>query len=217
VDATPPAPSVVTATTPAPAATTTPVVEAPGEPRATISFLGGMSIPIKGLNYNAGIGVRGGVNLGKFYVGGMLAVHQGDAKTITYGPVSLLGIPGGPQWYSSLPIFLVADGGYSIGIQLGQLSTVLTPYVSAGALVFNMQSSGVYGNSSIAPIYAVIGGGLSYGIALGPRYLFGLHMRMYNTGDASFTFGDRSKNQFEHGFSTSIFYSAIYTELSYRF
>jgi hypothetical protein len=201
----------------APAITIPPApAEAPTAPRATISFIAGMSIPITGLNYNAGIGVRGGANLGKFYLGGLLALHQGDAKTITYGPVSSLGIPGGAQHYSSLPIFLVADGGYNIGIPLGRLSTVLTPYLCVGAVVMNMQSSGVYGDSTITPIYAVVGGGFSYDIAVGARYSIGIHTRVFNTGDTDFKFGDLSKHQYEHGFSTSIFYAAVYTELSYR-
>lgn len=174
-------------------------------------------MPINGFRYNAGLGVRAGLDFGRFYLGGMLAVHQGDSKTVTYGPVSSLGIPGGPQTYDSLPLFTVVDGGYNLKIPIGGLSTTLTPYLSLGLLFTVMSSSGAYGDTSITRTDPVIGGGFSYSVPVGKQYALGLHYRMYNVGDATFEFGDLSQGTVEHGFSTSIFYSAFYSELSYRF
>ena len=193
----------------------TPVV--PESRSVTLALITGISVPINGLQYNVGVGVRGGIDLGRFYVGGMVAVHQGDQKTITYGPVDSLGIPGGPQTYDSTPLFFVADGGYHLTIPLGGLDTVLTPYLSAGLLLIPMSSSGAYGESSVVNAYPVIGGGFSYAVPLGQRYSVGLHYRMYNVGDTQFSFGDLSQGTVEHGFSTSIFYAAFYSEVSCRF
>lgn len=190
---------------------------APQSRGVTLSLLTGISIPINGLQYNVGVGFRGGLDLGRFYVGGMVAIHQGDQKSINYGPVASLGIQGGVQTYNSTPLFFVADGGYHLTIPLGGLDTVLTPYLSAGVLLIPMSSSGAYGDTSIVNPYFVIGGGFSYSVPLGPRYSVGLHYRMYDVGDTQFSFGDLSQGTVEHGFSTSIFYAAFYSEVSCRF
>lgn len=197
-----------------------PVSPAPGlaAPKTKeVSVIVGASIPINGLVYNGGIGIRAGAHFGKFYVGGMLAVHQGDTKTIVWGPVPALGIQGGPQTYDSLPLFVVADGGYTLTIPLGGRATTFTPYLSAGLLAIILDSAGAYGESSTTNAYFVIGGGFSYRVPVADRYSVGIHYRMYNVGDTSFEYGNLSEGTVEHGFSTSIFYAAFYGELAYHF
>src|SRR5437870_2854782 len=78
-------------------------------PHLTMAVIAGSSIPIKGLNYYEGLGLRAGVLWEKLYLGGMLAVHRGDTKTGDYPAVPALSIPGGHQVYKSLPVFLAAD------------------------------------------------------------------------------------------------------------
>lgn len=98
--------------------------EAPPPPSydtGTVSLLAGMAVPVHGLHYGAGFGVRAGVNLGHFYLGGTFAVHAGDEKTIRYGRISSLGVDAGAQRYSSLPMFVTADAGYNITIPIGGL------------------------------------------------------------------------------------------------
>ena len=182
-----------------------------------VSVIAGASIPINGLVYNGGIGIRAGAHVGNFYLGGMVAVHQGDTQAITYGSVPTLGIPGGLQTYNSLPLFLVADGGYTLTIPIGGLATTFTPYVSMGLLAIILNTSGAYGDSSITNSNFVIGGGFSYRVPVVERYSVGIHYRMYNVGDTTFSYGNLSEGTVEHGFSTSIFYAAFYGELAYHF
>ena len=188
---------------------------AAAQPDAEVSVITGYALPIKGLNYNLGVGVRGGVVLGPLYVGAMVAVHQGDDKHITYGPDTLDN--GGKQDYASLAVFATADVAYQLQIPLGARRSTLAPFVSAGLLAIPMGSSGVYGDSSITNSYLVVGGGVSYSVDLNARYAVGLHVRVYDTGDTSFDFGDLSQNTHQHGFSTSIFYAAAYLESTLRF
>jgi hypothetical protein len=202
-----------------PPATETPAPATPPVPThgITLTALAGSSIPINGVNYNAGIGVKAGIHFGHVYVGGMLAVHQGDTKSINWGAVPALGYQAGTQTYSSVPIVTAADLGYRIDIPIAGLQTSLMPYVSAGLIATFMSSSGVYGDSSIVNTDPVIGGGLAVSVPIGSRLALGLHSRTYNVGDTSFHFGNASQGTYEHGFSTSIFYTAFYSELSYTF
>jgi hypothetical protein len=180
-----------------------------------ISVIMGYALPIKGLNYKLGFGVRGGIDLGHFYLGGMVAIHQGDDKHISYGPSSLDN--GGKQDYSSLAVFATVDAAYRLELPLGARRTTLSPFLSAGLLAIPMSSSGVYGATSITNTYLVLGGGASYSVDISDLYAVGLHVRVYDTGDTSFDFGDLSQNQHQHGFSTSIFYAAAYLESTFRF
>jgi hypothetical protein len=200
-----------------PSAPLPPVVAAATSHQVTASVLVGSSIPINGLNYNAGTGIRGGATFGHYYLGGMLAVHQGDSLAISWPAVAAFGTNAGVQAYKSLPVFAVIDGGYKLRIPVGSIATFLTPYLSTGLLVIGMSSSGVYGNSNIANSYFVVGGGFSYGVPISERYSIGVHFRGYDTGDTKFSFGDYSKGTIEHGFSTSVFYAAFYLELETRF
>lgn len=174
-----------------------------------VSVITGRSMPINGLVYNAGIGLRGGTRVGQIYLGGMLAVHVGDTKQIKYS--------NGVQTYSSRPKFITADAAYEFAGSIGTHRTTLSPYVSAGMLSMSMSSSGTFGDPSLTKRYFVLGGGLSYNIDVTDRYAVGLHARVYNTGDTSFDFGDSSQGQIEHGFSTSIFYAGFYLENIVRF
>jgi hypothetical protein len=180
------------------------------------SVIGGSSIAINGLNYNAGVGLRAGVNLKHFYLGGLLLLHQGDTKTINWGATAFSNA--GDQKYTSHPFFFAADAGYSFDVPLGPIDTVLTPCLSAGLLLITMDSSGVYGTpSSLAQTYGLFGFGASYGLLLGERTFAGVHFRLYDTGDTKFEYGNVSQGTYQHGFSTSIFYYALYAEVGYRF
>jgi hypothetical protein len=188
-----------------------PLSERPG----SVEVLAGSAIAIHGVNYNLGVGVRAGAHLAHFYLGGMLAVHQGDTKTIAWGPTAFSN--GGDQKYTSHPFFFAADAGYTFDIPIGSVDTLLTPCLSGGLLLMTMDTSGVYGSSSIAKTYGLLGLGASYGVLLDQRVYLGAHFRMYDTGDTTFDFGNLAQGTYEHGFSTSIFYYALYSELGYRF
>ena len=186
----------------------------------SMSVIAGSSIPINGLNYNEGIGVRAGVHVGAgklehIYLGGILAAHAGDSKTI--GWPSTVFNNAGDQHYHSHPLFLAADAGYSFEIPIGTLDTVLTPCVSAGLLVIGMDTDGVFGTTSITNTYGVIGFAASWDVGFSDRFYAGVHYRIFNAGDTSFSFGDYAQNTYQHGFSTSVFYYALYSELGYRF
>jgi hypothetical protein len=186
----------------------------------SVSVVAGSSIPINGLNYNEGIGVRGGIHvatnkLKHVYLGGILAVHAGDSKTIGWGPTQFSN--GGDQHYNSHPLFVAADAGYSFQIPVGTLDTVLTPCLSAGVMVIGMDTDGVYGTTSITNTYGVVGFAASWDVNFNSRFYAGAHYRLYNTGDTSFSFGDLAQGTYQHGFSTSVFYYALYSELGYRF
>jgi hypothetical protein len=175
----------------------------------------GSSFAIKGLNYNFGAAARVGVNLRHVYLGGFAALHQGDNKKISWGPDAFSS--GGDQKYSSHPLFFAADAGYSFVLPIGSLDSVFTPCLSGGLLLITMDTSGVYGSSSIVNTYGIFGFGVSEDLLFGERFFAGVHFRLYDTGDTSFEFGNLSQGTYQHGFSTSIFYYALYSELGLRF
>ena len=181
----------------------------------TIGILVGSSLHIKGLNYGTGIGVRGGVTLGRLYLGGLIAAHEGDKLSINYGAASAIGVTGGRQKYESSPLLVVADVGYVFEIGKGELVFRAMPNLGAGVLSIPIHSKGVYGESTIRPLKGIIGIGLSVGALVHNHLFVGAHARAYNTGDTSFKFGDLSKGTYQHGFSTSIFYDALFGEVAY--
>ena len=212
-------PSTLPPAAPPSAQAATADVEEKGDPLQrhpwSAEVLLGSSFAINGLNYNVGGAVRVGVNLRHVYLGGFAALHQGDTKTITWGPDAFSN--GGDQKYSSHPFFFAADAGYSFTLPIGAVESVLTPCLSGGLLLITMDTSGVYGSSSIAKTYGIVGFGASYDLLFGARFFVGAHFRLYDTGDTSFKFGDASQGTYQHGFSTSIFYYALYSELGLRF
>jgi hypothetical protein len=186
----------------------------------SIALIAGTSIPINGLNYNEGLGVRAGANVAvrqfeHVYVGGVVTAHAGDSLSITWGPDAIQ--KGGVQYYTSHPGFVAADIGYSFAFSLGRIETVLTPCLSAGLMLIEMDTNGTYGSTSIVNAYGIIGFAASYDLLLGKHFFVGAHYRMYDTGDTTFQFGNLSNNTYEHGFSTSVFYYALFSELGYRF
>lgn len=187
-------------------------------PEMVVSVIAGISPAAKrGLDYGAGFGVQGGAMLNKFYVGGLLARHQGSKTRINYGRVSNLGINGGAQDYKWSCLFLAADAGYRLSIfNTGSISAALMPYISSGLGIVNMKSSGVYGQpDNVVDKKIRFGGGAAYKVLFGDRFSVGLNYRVYAPVDAAFDFGS-GRNEIPHGFSTGLYYYAFFSEFSYR-
>lgn len=183
-----------------------------------LSIIAGISPAAKrGLDYGAGFGVQAGANLNKFYVGGVLARHQGSKTRINYGRVSNLGINGGAQDYKWTCLFFAADAGYRLTLlKAGNISAVLMPYISSGLGIINMKTSGVYGEGdNVVDKKIRFGGGAAYQVSFGDRFSVGLNYRVYAPVDAAFDFGSR-RNEIPHGFSTGLYYYAFFSEFSYR-
>jgi hypothetical protein len=184
-----------------------------------LSFIAGMSPAAKrGLDYGSGFGVQAGTILNKFYVGGMLARHQGDEIKINYGGISNLGIKGGEQNYTWACAFLVADAGYRLPVlKTDKISAVLMPYISSGLGIINMKTSGVYGQGdNVVDKRLRFGGGAAYQASFGEHFSVGFNYRVYAPSDVSFEFGNGG-NEIPHGFSTGVYYYAFFSEFSYRF
>ncbi|WP_437985167.1 hypothetical protein [Sorangium sp. So ce117] len=183
----------------------------------TLGVISGYSIPENAMTYAVGLGLRGSVQLSHVHVGATVLLHEGDTVDIVYGGISSLGIWGGGQSYKTLPLFLLAEAGYAIEIPLGALKTELVPFFSLGTALIFMRTSGVYGDNALTDVHLAIGGGIDYRVLLNGPWSLGVDYRMYPLGDASFTFGDLSAGTIEHGYSTSVFYHALFVEGGYRF
>jgi len=188
-----------------------------GSGSAALAVLFGAGLPFNGLTYGLGAGAQLQTSLGHVAIAGALFIYSGDEKNITYGPVPGFSIKGGRQQYNSLPIFLVGDGGYAFSINAGALRSAIKPFVSTGVMALHIATSGVYGDADQTQFKFCLGWGVAYRVRLGDRLAVGLQYRMYpNLGDDHIDFGSPSKNEIPHGFSTSIFYHAITTEIAYR-
>jgi opacity protein-like surface antigen len=189
------------------------------KPSLSASVIMGISPPKKGLEYNAGFGVKGGAHIGHLYAGVALFAHTGDELSIRYGSASGVGINSGRQNYKWKPKFLMADIGYEIKIKLGpSLSSSFMPYFSTGLASIKVSSSGVYGSPDDLKINKLgLGGGFSYSVAIIKRLSVGLDYRLYPLGDIHADFGDASENRIEHGFHTAGYYDALFAVASYRF
>jgi hypothetical protein len=189
------------------------------KPALSASVILGISPPKKGLEYNAGFGVKGGAHFRNFYAGASLVAHSGAELSLRYGSASNLGINGGRQDYNWKPKFLMADIGYEIKIKLTpSLSSSFMPYFSAGLASLKVSSSGVYGSPDDLKINKFgIGGGFSYTVSVMKHLSVGLDYRLYPLGDVHADFGDSSENEIEHGFHTAGYYDALFAVASYRF
>jgi hypothetical protein len=204
----------------APASTVSGTSPAPADATKVFSLSGlaGAGLPFNGMTYGAGVGVEASMSLGNWALAAGLLVYRGDEIKIDYGDLTSFGVKGGQQKYDSLPVFVVVDGGYGFHIDPGRLRSTFTPFVSAGALGLDVSTSGVYGSNNQLKVEPCLGWGVSYRVEISARVSIGLQYRMYpSLGDTNVDFGDASKNQIPHGFSTSIFYNALATELGYRF
>lgn len=189
------------------------------KPALSASVILGISPPKKGLEYNAGFGIKGGAHFRNFYAGVALVAHAGDELSIRYGSASNVGINGGRQNYAWKPKFLMADIGYEIKIKFAPtLSSSFMPYFSTGLASIKVSSSGVYGSPADLKINKFgIGGGFSYSVMVMKHLSVGLDYRLYPLGDVHADFGDASENKIEHGFHTAGYYDALFVVASYRF
>jgi hypothetical protein len=177
----------------------------------------GHAMPADALAYGFGAGLKGTAGIGLLHAGAGLLFHAGDETSIEYGPVDALGIEGGKQEYASAPLFLLLDAGLRLELTIGDRTTMFAPFLSAGLLLVNMSTSGPYGEASTAGSRFAIGWGLLYRVPLLGPVSLGVEYRMYPIGDGEFEFGDSSANEVAHGFSTSLFFHALFLEASYRF
>jgi hypothetical protein len=188
------------------------------KPALSASAILGISTPKKGLEYNAGFGVKGGAHFGNIYAGAALFAHTGDELSIRYGSASGVGVNGGKQDYQWKPKFLMADLGYEFKIKALPLESSFMPYFSMGLASLKVSSSGVYGKPDALKINKVgVGGGISYTITVMEHLSIGLDYRFYPLGSVHADFGDLSENRIEHGFHTAGYYDAIFSVVSYRF
>jgi hypothetical protein len=199
------------------AAEETPTVPATPKRGTTFSLalVLGTSFKHNGMDYGVGYGIRPAVTIYNVYLGGLLVKHSGDAKDIGFG-ATIFG-PATTQHYTTSPVILSADVGYSFDLPIGTVKTTLTPFVTAGAAFISVSSSGGYGASSISKTSGLLGGGAAYTVDLGQHVFIGASFRAHAAKDASFNFGDLSLNQYTHGYSTSVWYGAYYGELGWRF
>lgn len=187
----------------------------PAPVRLSLSSVLGTAFANKGLEYGVGVGVRPAVTLHNVYIGGMFAVHAGDTKDIKWGETAIA--KGGKQHYSSTPVIAEADVGYRIELPIGPVKTALTPFVTAGLLVVAMSSSGDYGDSSTTDKHALIGGGAAYEVDFGDHLFVGAMFRMHKGVAGDFEFGNEAAGTYQHGFKTSLWYGAAFTEVGWRF
>lgn len=173
------------------------------------------AIPIHGMSYGVGGGLRAGVDFHHVYLGATFLMHRGDSVDIGWG--STFFSKEGEQHYRTLPWFLVAEAGYAIQIPIAGLRTELVPFFSLGAAFVHVSTTGVYGKDSITDSHLAIGWGLDYRVSFAEPWSLGIGYRMYPLGAAHFSFGDLSAGTYEHGFSTSIFYHSVLAEAAYRF
>lgn len=188
-------------------------------PLSVSAILGFSPEKKKGIEYNAGFGVKAGAHFKNLYAGAAIFVHGGDELSIRYGSVSGLGINGGRQDYEWRPKFFMGDVGYAFKIKLTpNLSSSLMPYFSMGLASITVKSSGVYGTpDDLHSNKFGIGGGFSYSVDVAEHISVGLEYRLYPLSNLHADFGDSSKGQIEHGFHTGAYYDAVFATVSYNF
>lgn len=181
-------------------------------------FAGPTVAKTQGMEYNSGLGLKGGAIIKKIYIGAMVAIHSGEDFEYYWPGIFQLGWPAGTQHYHSKPLFVEADAGYTFNFKLGGVSTTFLPYISYGILRMKIESDGVYGEpDDISEIKYTPGFGLSYLIWINEHVSVGADYRMYPLGDEIFIYGDISRNTYQHGFSTSLIFGALYGTVCYKF
>lgn len=178
-----------------------------------IAALAGHAIPVNGMEWGIGVGLRAGTRVGAIWIGGTAALYAGDSVDIDWGSTVLA--DGGRQYYTTLPIFVVGEVGYAFDFHPGPLELQLTPHLDLGAAFISAASHGEYGGDD-----STLDGRLAWGWGLTGRafldrhWALGVDYRMLPLGDADFDFNEGEVNS--HGYSTSVFFHGLSFELAYR-
>jgi hypothetical protein len=179
-------------------------------------FAGVNIIPKTIYKSELGFGLKGGAILGKFYVGGVLGVHSPSETSIKYS-ASIIS-SSGTQTYKTRALFVAADAGLHLPIDLGSMQTHLFFCGSLGIMNLNTATAGVYGSpSNLSQTKLAYGFMGSYLFSIGDHLAIGPEYRMYLLGDQTFYFGNNSSGKYEHGFSQSATYGALYVVVAYKF
>jgi hypothetical protein len=182
----------------------------------SVALLGGLSPPKKGLEFNAGAGIRAAIHLNRVYVGAAAIFHQGGELSIRYGSAPGVGISDGRQYYEWNPKFYVTEAGYDFKIVSGPIPVKLTPFASAGLANIPMKSHGVYGTPDDVKLRKLcLGWGVTWSFTV-KHITAGIEYRQYPLGDAEFEYG-KSAGYIPHGFSTHAYYDAFFSVIAYKF